>query len=109
MECFACNHVCPTGAVEIDKIESCMRLLEGRHPVRVIEEKCTGCNRCNETCPTTDISLSAESCSFCIICKNRPNCVIPYEDRISTLNSFSSLAGFLVLMPRFIFHKKHNV
>lgn len=103
MECFACSRTCPIGAIEIDKIDSCMRLLEGKHPVRLNRNKCTDCGKCNKICPTGEINLSAEGCSFCIICKNKPNCILPVGDRKSFFNSVSSLARFTVLMPRFIF------
>lgn len=107
MECLNCSRVCPTKAIEMDKTDSCIRLLEVRHPVGINEEKCTECGMCDQNCPIGDIALSAEGCLFCIICKNMPNCILPSDDRVSFFNSVSSIARFmvLVLIPRIIFKR----
>lgn len=102
MECFACIKACPNDALKRDKSVSCVRLERGT-PLRVDDEKCNKCNQCNEICPMGNIVLSAEGCSFCIICKGCPNCVLLCEARASFLNSIASIARFVALMRRFIF------
>jgi len=102
MECLACIRVCPTDALELDKSVSCVRL-EGRAALRMDEEKCNKCDQCNEICPMGNITLSAEGCSFCIICKSSPNCILPSEARASFSDLVVSIARFTVLMRKFIF------
>ena len=102
MKCFACIHACPTNAIEINKGVSCVRL-EGSTPLRVDEEKCNQCNECNEVCPMGNIALSAEGCSFCIICKNSPNCILHGEARASFLNCISSIVRYAMLKWGVIF------
>ena len=101
MKCFACIHACPTNAIEINKSVSCVRL-EGSTPLRVDEEKCNQCNECNEVCPMGDIALSMEGCSFCIICKSSPSCILPGDARASFLNLPASIARYVMLKYRII-------
>lgn len=101
MECIACIRTCPTNAIEKDKGVSCVRL-ERSTPLRVDEGKCNECNRCNEVCPMGDIALSAEGCSFCIICKSNPSCLLHSDDRTSFLNLFISIARYVMLKCRML-------
>ena len=105
-ECFACIETCPTGALKIDKgiLHSCIRL-EGRPALWIDEEKCNNCNQCNEVCPMGNIALSAEGCSFCIICKSHPSCLLSDSGRTSFLNFITSTARFMIAMRRFIFQQ----
>lgn len=96
MECFACVRVCPTGALEIDAAVSCVRL-GARPALRMDAEKCNQCNQCNEVCPMGNIALSAEGCSFCIICKGCPSCILPDSGRDSFLNFFYYMARFSIV------------
>ena len=106
MVCFSCRQNCPTKAIEIQEdITTCIRLLEGRPPVWIHEETCNDCGKCAKTCPMGDITQSAETCSFCIICKGKTNCIILHEDRENFLNVIRSLAGLIIIIPRIILKK----
>lgn len=102
MECFECIQACPIDALEMDKSVSCVRLV-GSTPLRVVDDKCNECNQCNEACPMGNIALSAEGCSFCIVCKSSPSCLLYNGHRASFLDLILSIAPFVVLMRRFIF------
>jgi NAD-dependent dihydropyrimidine dehydrogenase PreA subunit len=103
MECFSCRQNCPTNAIEIkEDITTCIRLLEGHPPIWIHEEKCNDCGKCAKTCLMGDITLSAETCSFCIICRSKPNCILPMRDRETLMNAIISLAGLIIIMPRSI-------
>lgn len=102
MKCFACIKACPNDALIEDKSVSCPRL-ERKPPLRIDEEKCNKCNRCNEICPMGSVALSAEGCSFCIICKSVPRCLLPSGDRVTFLNFISSIIHYIAFRCRFIF------
>lgn len=99
MECFKCIQVCPTSAIGMDKSVSCARLV-GRPALMVDEEKCKKCNQCNEICPMGNIALSAEGCSFCIICKSRPSCILPHSGRAYFPIFIASIARFISLLAK---------
>jgi Fe-S-cluster-containing hydrogenase component 2 len=105
MRCFACSQSCSTDAIEIDEIDTCVRLLEGKTPVNLNEEKCNKCGKCMKICPMGDITSSSKTCSFCIICKSKTSCIILNEDRISFFKVICSIAGLMMLMPRFFFKR----
>lgn len=96
MVCYACIRVCPTDAIEVHEEVSCVRL-GGGLALTIDEEKCNECGQCMEICPMGDITLSAVGCSFCIICKGRPSCILPADCRVSFLNSVGSIARFMRL------------
>ncbi len=96
MECFKCISICPFDCLDIDKGASCVRLME-KSALKMDKQNCTGCNMCIEVCPIGELALSANDCSNCIVCKNRPSCaVIPCMDRASFFNSINSLAHFMM-------------
>lgn len=103
MACFECIKICPTNALEIDEEASCARLL-GSPALRINEEKCNECNLCMKVCPMGNINLSGDGCSFCIICRGDPNCILSCSGRNSFLNFNKSTARFMVVfMRRLIF------
>ena len=96
MECFKCINVCPSDCLDMDKGALCVRLME-KSALNMDKQKCTGCNMCVEICPIGELALSANDCSNCIVCKDRPGCaVIPQFDRASFFNSVISVCHFIV-------------
>ncbi len=101
MACFKCVNSCPTNGLGINKEVSCIRF-EVKPGLRKDVEKCNECNICNEVCPMGAIVSSADDCSFCIICKGRPGCMLPLADRISFFNSINSIGRFIVSRIHFL-------
>lgn len=102
MECFECTRTCPADAFVIDKSRTCVRL--GRSaPLRIDDDKCDQCDLCNESCPLGNVALSAEGCSFCVICKSAPSCLLPEGGRVSSLNSIASALQYIMLRCRVTF------
>ena len=100
--CFECLKICPRSALKVNRNVLCVKL-EGETPIKVEEEKCNKCELCNEICPMGSVILSSESCSFCIICKGEPSCIVYKESRASLLSFFLSLIHFCFSLPRLIF------
>jgi len=100
--CFECLKICPRGALKVNSDVLCVKL-DGKTPVKVEEEKCNKCGLCNEICPMGGVILSSESCSFCIICKGEPSCIVYKESRASHLSFFLSFIYFCFSLPRLIF------
>jgi len=102
MRCFACVRVCPTDALKIDEDPFCTRLAGHSH-LKFEEDKCNKCGKCSKVCPLGSIFLSAEGCSFCIICNGRPYCILTDTSRNSFLNFIGSIFRIVILMRRLIF------
>jgi ferredoxin len=102
MECSACTQACPAGAIVLEESEICTRLLEGRSPLSIDEERCTDCGECRKICPMGDPALSARSCSFCLVCSGRSRCIVYGGDRASFGNAAASVARLFMLLPRFL-------
>lgn len=101
MECYSCIQTCPTGAISIDEEVSCARL-EGRPALRIDGAKCNDCNLCADVCPMGNIALSTKGCSFCIVCKSKPSCILSGDDRDSLSNSIKSAIYFAVSKIHFL-------
>lgn len=100
MHCYKCVNICPKNALYLDNKVSCIRL-DQRPGIMRNDERClNGCNRCVNICPLGKITLTAEDCSFCIVCKGKPGCILPYNTRESFLNIFPSIIRFMSITLR---------
>ena len=102
MECYACVQACPAVAIVLAESEICTRLLEGRPPLSIDEERCTDCGECRKICPMGDPALSGMSCSFCLVCSGRSRCIVYGGDRATLGNAVVSVARLFALLPRFL-------
>lgn len=94
MSCFKCVQACPVNALEVDENISCIRLA-GKSALNMDDEKCNECGICIELCPMDEMSHSKIDCSYCIICKDNPACILPEGKRMTLANLFGSSIRYI--------------